>query len=241
MLTTNPVGDGKTDGPSAAAGFASGQTSPIPIIIAASRFLTARFIARFIDIPILLARPHFLMSRPHFRLGLALIASALFHLAPLISELLAPPVARLPPPPPPLMAQLRPPPAPQVPLTLPEPPPPEAAEPKPIKSEPVKAQAKPEAARGRPGSWQDEVRKQFRQQNERGLYYPAEAIARGLEGEVLVLLILDEAGHAVAARVEQSSGHPLLDSAALRVARALRSLPADAPRETLIPVRFRLR
>lgn len=124
---------------------------------------------------------------------------------------------------------------------LPEPPPPKAAEPAKFEPQKVKSGPKPEAPRGRPRAWQEEVRKQFRQQDERGLYYPAEAIARGLEGEVLVLLILDEAGHAVAARVEQGSGHPLLDNAALRAARALRSLPADAPRETLIPVRFRLR
>ncbi|MBI2276801.1 MAG: TonB family protein [Dechloromonas sp.] len=182
------------------------------------------------------------MSRPHFRLALALIASALFHLAPLIGELLAPTAAPLPPPPPPppLTAQLRPPPAPQPPLMLPEPPPPKGAAPKAAEPKPVNSQAKPKATRGTPSSWQEEVRKQFRQQDERGLFYPAEAIARGLEGEVLVLLILDETGHAVAARVEQGSGHPLLDNAALRAARALRSLPADAPRETLIPVRFRL-
>ncbi len=107
---------------------------------------------------------------------------------------------------------------------LPEPPPPTPAKAKPVKSEP-----RTEATRGQPRRWQEEVRKQFRKQDERGLFYPAEAIARGLEGEVLVLLILDEAGHAVAARVEQGSGHPLLDNAALRAARALRSLPADAP------------
>lgn len=178
------------------------------------------------------------MSRTHFRLALALIASALFHLLPVLGELLAPSAARLPPSPPPLMAELRPPPAPQAPLMLPEAPPPATAEPEPVKSAP---KPKAEADRGQPRNWQEEVGKQFRQQNERGLYYPVEAIARGLEGEVLVLLVLDEAGHAVAARVEQGSGHPLLDNAALRVARALRSLPADAPRETLIPVRFTLR
>lgn len=181
------------------------------------------------------------MSRTHFRLALAVIASGLFHLLPVLGELLAPTAARLPPPPPVLTAQLRPLPAPQAPLMLPEPPPPAAAEPEPVKSAPSKSKPRAEAARGQPRSWQEEVGKQFRQQNERGLYYPAEAIARGLEGEVLVLLVLDEAGHAVAARVEQGSGHLLLDSAALRVARSLRSLPADAPRETLIPVRFTLR
>src|SRR6185369_7702045 len=139
---------------------------------------TARFIARFIDFPIPLARPHFLMSRTHFRLALALIASVLFHLAPLVGELLAPTAERSAPPPPSLTAELRPPSAPQAPLMLPEPPPPKAAEPKPVNS-----QAKPDTTRGRPRSWQEEVRKQFQQQNERGLYYPAEAIARGLEGE----------------------------------------------------------
>ena len=73
------------------------------------------------------------------------------------------------------------------------------------------------------------------------LFYPPEAIERGLEGEVLVLLFLDVAGNAIAARVESSSGHALLDAAALRAARTLKSLPAGAPREALLPVRFRLR
>ena len=75
----------------------------------------------------------------------------------------------------------------------------------------------------------------------RELMYPAEAIERGLEGEALVLLFLDASGDAVAARLEASSGHALLDDAAVRAARTLRALPADAPREALLPVRFRLR
>jgi len=90
-------------------------------------------------------------------------------------------------------------------------------------------------------SWQDEIRQQFRKQHERNEFYPAEAIAQGIEGEALVLLILDTGGQVSAARIEQSSGYRILDDAALRAVRALRSLPADAPRETLLPVRFRLR
>lgn len=74
----------------------------------------------------------------------------------------------------------------------------------------------------------------------RELFYPLEAIDRGLEGEVLVLLFLDASGNAVAARIEASSGHAILDEAAVRAARTLRSLPASAPREALVPVRFRL-
>ncbi len=79
------------------------------------------------------------------------------------------------------------------------------------------------------------------EQLQRELPYPPEAIERGLEGEALVLLFLDRSGNAIAARLESSSGHALLDEAALRAARTLRSLPASAPREVLLPVRFRLR
>lgn len=71
-------------------------------------------------------------------------------------------------------------------------------------------------------------------------FYPLEAIAQGLEGEALVQIFLDEQGHVIAARIERSSGHALLDQAALRAARALRSLPADGLEEAVLPVRFRL-
>ena len=75
----------------------------------------------------------------------------------------------------------------------------------------------------------------------RALLYPREAIEQGLEGEATVLLFLDESGNAIAARLEASSGHALLDDAAVRAARTLRGLPGSAPREALLPVRFRLR
>ena len=79
------------------------------------------------------------------------------------------------------------------------------------------------------------------EQLRRELPYPPEAIERGLQGEALVLLFLDPSGNAIAARLEASSGHALLDDAAVRAARSLHSLPASAPREALLPVRFRLR
>ena len=79
------------------------------------------------------------------------------------------------------------------------------------------------------------------QQIARHLYYPPEAIARGLEGEALVMLFLDESGTAIAARLERGSGHDMLDEAALAAARAIKTLPADSPQEVLLPVRFRLR
>ena len=56
-----------------------------------------------------------------------------------------------------------------------------------------------------------------------------------------MLLFLDASGNAIAARIESSSGHALLDDAALRAVRSLRALPASSPREALLSVRFRLR
>jgi protein TonB len=83
--------------------------------------------------------------------------------------------------------------------------------------------------------------RQAMQQLSRELFYPPEAVERGLEGEALVLLFLDASGNAIAARLESSSGHALLDDAAVKAARAVRALPGTAPREALLPVRFRLR
>lgn len=96
----------------------------------------------------------------------------------------------------------------------------------------------------------EEAVRQASAQVARSLLYPPEAIARGLEGETLVLLFLDDAGNVVAARVERGSGHAILDEAAMRAARTVRSLPGTpgvlpsgrgTAREVLLPVRFRLR
>lgn len=180
-------------------------------------------------------KPARIFSRTSDRLALALLFSLLAHLALALPDLLPPP--RPAPPPPPLLARLQAPPAPAtVPLTLPEPEPAVSAPPaRPAAAKPAKRP--PEKARH---DWQQEIRRQFKEQEQRGEFYPPEAIALGLEGEVLVRLLLTPDGSVSAARVEQSSGHPLLDAAALRAVRALRALPADAPRETLLPVRFRL-
>lgn len=72
------------------------------------------------------------------------------------------------------------------------------------------------------------------------LFYPPEAIARGLEGEVILLLTLTESGQVANAEIARSSGHALLDQAALAAAQRLGSLPGTA-RQTLFPVSFRLR
>ncbi|MBS1188401.1 MAG: TonB, C-terminal [Rhodocyclaceae bacterium] len=176
------------------------------------------------------------MTRTHRRLTLALAFSLLLHILPLLPAF-AP--AALPPRLPPLEARLLPPPpAEQPPLMLPEPP-------KSARAEPPRPARKPAAPtppkRPAQENWTAEVKKQLKELDKRGLFYPEEAVAQGLEGEAVVLLILDESGNPVAARIEQSSGYKILDDAALRAVRSLRSLPAAAPRETQLPVRFRLR
>jgi protein TonB len=182
------------------------------------------------------------MTRTGSRLFLALAASLLLHALPLVALLLvqpSPPARQQSP----LAATLRPAPLPESqpqplppppPLTLPEQPKPAA---RPAKPSPRSEREKPPAAK----TWTQAVRQHMEKLNDAGQFYPAEAIARGLEGEVLVLIIIDQSGKVTAARVEQGSGHGILDDAALRAVRSLRSLPADAPREALLPVRFRLR
>jgi len=184
-----------------------------------------------------------MISRARPFLGWALLISFALH-ALLIA---APALRGKPQPLPPLTVSLREaPPAPAVEVPSPEPPgrilpqkrprhaaprhAPPPAEPRPVARQTVSLQRlSGEAARA------------AGEQMARELLYPLEAIERGLQGEVLVLLFLDERGNAIAARLEESSGHALLDDAAVRAARTLRALPASAPREALLPVRFRLR
>lgn len=72
------------------------------------------------------------------------------------------------------------------------------------------------------------------------LFYPPEAVSRGLEGEVILLLTLTENGRLVSAEIARSSGHALLDQAALDAAGRVGALPGQS-RQILFPVSFRLR
>ncbi|MGV0976922.1 MAG: energy transducer TonB [Azonexus sp.] len=179
------------------------------------------------------------MTRNEYRLLLALAASLLLHILPLVAQLI--PASPPPPKAPPIEATLRPPPPtplpPPPPLTLPEQPKTSTTPPKPPPPRPEQREKPAVSAK----TWTQAVRQHLKKLDDSGQFYPEEAIARGLEGEVLVLIIIDESGQVTAARVEQGSGHRILDDAALRAVRSLRSLPADAPREALLPVRFRLR
>ena len=73
------------------------------------------------------------------------------------------------------------------------------------------------------------------------LLYPPEAIKQGLQGETVVLLDIGEGGRIASALVASSSGHAVLDQAALRAVRQVGSLsPTLGGRSILLPVRFRL-
>lgn len=73
------------------------------------------------------------------------------------------------------------------------------------------------------------------------LFYPPEAVARGIEGEVRLLLTLDRDGRLLDAQVAAGSGHRMLDEAAVRAAFAMGRLPEAGAREVILPVVFRLR
>ena len=177
------------------------------------------------------------MSRTLRPLLGALGASLLLHLLPFVDIWPATPVVK-PPEPPPLQARLIP--LSSLPVT-PEflPPEPETTTATPARSE--QAPTPRESASPARKTWTQAIREQFSAQQRDGLFYPEEAIRQGLEGEALVLLMLDENGQVTAVRIEESSGHALLDEAALRAVRRLRALPPDAPLESLLPVRFRIK
>lgn len=71
-------------------------------------------------------------------------------------------------------------------------------------------------------------------------FYPPEAIARGLEGEVRVILVLTEDGSIADVQVAASSGHAILDNAAVKAAWAMGRLPGATVRQMILPVSFRL-
>lgn len=78
------------------------------------------------------------------------------------------------------------------------------------------------------------------------LYYPNEAREQGLEGIVMVRVFVDEDGKASDARISESSGNHLLDSAAVRTAKTFTFSPSmrggsAVKTWVLVPVEFRLK
>ena len=97
----------------------------------------------------------------------------------------------------------------------------------------------PQRLAAAPGTLQGRSLRQAQTALAEHLFYPPDAVARGLEGEVILLLNLSESGQLVSATIARGSGHAVLDQAALDAARRIGTLPGS-PRQTLFPVSFRL-
>lgn len=72
------------------------------------------------------------------------------------------------------------------------------------------------------------------------LFYPPEAVARGIEGEVRLIVKLSADGAVENVSIAASSGHPLLDNAAIKAAYAMGRLTGATSRELILPVIFQL-
>ena len=173
------------------------------------------------------------------RLILALTLSLALHGGLLVPDLLRQRPAATPRPA--LRAELRPPPGPvaepapaetllkntldakdEAPAFKPPPPPP-----------PPAAKAPPRT------SAKQETRSAQRKLSEH-LFYPPEAIARGIEGEVRLILRLSADGSVESVDVAASSGHAILDNAAIKAAYAMGRLTGASSRELILPVVFQL-
>ena len=117
----------------------------------------------------------------------------------------------------------------QQPLPPPSPPsqPPEKAKAKPVKTPMPKVSPKQEIEAAQ--------RKLAETQ-----FYPPAAIDRGIEGEVRLIIKLTADGSVADVSLAASSGHPILDNAAIKAAYAMGRLTGATSREIILPVVFRL-
>jgi protein TonB len=83
----------------------------------------------------------------------------------------------------------------------------------------------------------DEIQKQMVRR------YPPHLLDAGIGGTVVLDFLVDESGMPSAWQIVQSSGHPLLDEAALKMASTFRFSPARTRRDQVVPVwtRFPIR
>lgn len=177
-----------------------------------------------------------------FRLIIALALSFALHGGLFLPDLIKrSPVA---PPRPALQALLRLPPVPETPPaepvlknTLDE----AVAAEKPLIEPPPTPTPAPVKAKERAVQVRREVQVAQRKLNEH-LFYPPEAVERGLEGEVRLIVRIGADGAIDDVSVAASSGHSLLDNAAIRAAYAMGRLGGSGgnPHELILPVIFQL-
>jgi protein TonB len=71
-------------------------------------------------------------------------------------------------------------------------------------------------------------------------FYPPEAIAQNIEGDVRLIIKIADDGKIDNVSIASSSGHAILDNAAIKTAYAMGALPGVSSRELILPVIFRL-
>ena len=71
-------------------------------------------------------------------------------------------------------------------------------------------------------SWNDQVRKEIEEKH----YYPRNALAQGIQGQVKVRLTVSTDGRVKGIQIVQSSGNDILDKDAFQLATRLKKLPA---------------
>ena len=179
-----------------------------------------------------------------YRLILALALSFALHGAVLVPDL----VKRLPTtqPRPALQAMLRIPPTPEPPRaesllknTLDEEVAPKEVEPPPPPPKPVEPARKPEPKPVPKNTQKRDIQIAQRKLSEQQ-FYPPEAVARNIEGEVRLIIKLSDRGEVLDVNVAASSGHAILDNAAIRAAYAMGALTGVTSRELILPVIFQL-
>ncbi len=80
----------------------------------------------------------------------------------------------------------------------------------------------------------------FQQKIAKQLFYPPQAVAQGIEGDVWLILRLADDGQILDVKVATSSGSALLDNAAIRAAYAMGKQTGASSNELIVPVSFRL-
>lgn len=168
------------------------------------------------------------------RLTLALALSLALHGGLLLPDLLK----RLPvaPPPPALQALLR------------LPPKPEAVATEPLLKNTLDNEEAPQIAKLPPPPVQqlkpgNALRRDVqvaRKKLSKTQFYPLEAVSQGIEGDVHLILKLSADGSVDDVGIAASSGHPILDNAAIKAAYAMGKLTGVTSRELILPVIFRL-
>jgi protein TonB len=135
-----------------------------------------------------------------------------------------------------------------VPVPTPAPAPaPAQAETSPAETASLPPSAAPAAAGTPPNSAVTTFRDQLAAHLARYKHYPRAAQVKGEEGVAVVHFTLDRQGHVLAARIEQSAGHQLLDDEVLALLRRAEPLPqipetmSATQLEISVPIRFSLR